>query len=163
MHQRRVEVKKLKSKPFFQRGLTIVVIGAMLGLAACVTTPTGETRLSPEGQVALETAAKIAVRHLVSDSPRGAEKAQNVRAIVVRLQNVLTADSTLGALKNEVSAEIEKLGLSDVDRMDAQDLLELFAAALEARLGPDALKSEGLVKVSEFLAIVVAALPPPGP
>ena len=129
-----------------------------VALAGCVTTPTG-SQLTPEGQLALETSARIAVRHLVADSPRGLEKAQNIRAIVARLQGVLTAESTLAALKGEVKAEIAKLNLSPVDLADANDLLDLFAVALEARLGPDALNSQGVVKVSEFLSVVLAALP----
>lgn len=125
----------------------------------CAVQPDGSSKLTPEGQIALETSAKIAVRHLISDSPRGAQKAANVRAIVVRLQGVLTAESTLGALKDEVKVEIAKLNLSPVDLADANDLLDLFAVSLEARLGPDALKSEGVVRVSEFLVVILAALP----
>lgn len=140
------------------RKIAIYLI-AVLSLTGCVTTPDGNSRLSPEGQIALETSAKIAVRHLIADSPRGAAKAANVRAIVVRLQGVLTAESTLGALKDEVKVEIGKLNLSPVDMADANDLLDLFAAALEARLGPDAINTQGLVKVSEFLSVVLAALP----
>lgn len=140
------------------RKVIFLLVSAILSVG-CTTLPDGSTGLSPEGQIALETSVKIAVRHLVADSPRGAEKAANVRAIAARLQVVLTADSTLGALKDEVKAELGKLNLSPVDIADANDLLELFAAALEARLGPDALKSEGAVKVSQFLALVLSALP----
>lgn len=135
-----------------------LLVSAILTVG-CTTMPDGSTGLSPEGQIALETSVKIAVRHLVADSPRGAVKAANVRAIVVRLQGVLTADSTLGALRDEVKVEIGKLNLSPVDLADANDLLDLFAAALEARLGQDALKSEGVVKVSQFLELVISALP----
>lgn len=135
-----------------------LLVSAILTVG-CTTFPDGSTGLTPDGQIALETSVKIAVRHLVADSPRGAVKAANVRAIVVRLQGVLTAESTLGALKDEVKVEIAKLSLSPVDLADANDLLDLFAAALEARLGPDAINTQGLVKVSEFLSVVLAALP----
>lgn len=135
-----------------------LLVSAILTVG-CTTAPDGSSHLTPEGQIALETSAKIAVRHLIADSPRGAEKAANVRAIVVRLQGVLTAESTLGALKDEVKIEIAKLNLSPVDLADANDLLDLFAAALEGKLGPDALKSEGVVRVSEFLTVILAALP----
>jgi len=125
-------------------------------LCGCATTGGG---LSPEGQAALDVSVRIAVRHAIADSPRAAEKVANIRQVVARLQTVLTAESTLSALTAEVSAEVDKLGLSPIDRADAQDLLTLFAVALESRLGPDALQSAGLVRVSEFLDLVLAALP----
>lgn len=140
------------------RKLIIAAIAA-IALTGCVTNPDGGSSLSPEGEAALAVSVRIAVRHAVADSPRAAAKAQNIRSVVARLQNVLTAESTLAGLKAEVSAEIDKLGLPAVDRADAQDLLELFAVALEARLGPEALNAEGLVRISEFLSIVLAALP----
>lgn len=143
----------MKLKIYFLSLLTIMLLGG------CVTTPDGHTGLTPEGQAALDVSVRIAVRHAVADSPRALEKAANIRQVVARLQSVLTAESTLAALTAEVSAEVDKLGLSPLDRADAQDLLTLLSVALESRLGPDALKSEGLVKVSDFLAAVLAALP----
>lgn len=128
-------------------------------LSGCTTNPDGNHTLSPQGQIALETSVRIAVRHAVADSPRALEKARNIREVVARLQTVLTAESTLAALEVEVSAQIDKLGLSPVDNADAHDLLALFGAALEARLGPDALQAEGLVRVSSFLDLILAALP----
>lgn len=128
-------------------------------LTACASTP-GGNGLSPEGQLALETSVRIAVRHAVADSPRSAQKAANIRAIVVRLQSVTSAESTLAALRNEVSAELDKLNLSPLDRADADDLLTLLVVALESRLGPDALQAEGLVRVNDFLTLVLAAIPP---
>lgn len=129
-------------------------------LTACASTPGGGNGLSPEGQLALETSVRIAVRHAVADSPRSAAKAANIRAIVVRLQAVTSAESTLGALRNEVSAELDKLNLSPLDRADADDLLTLLVVALESRLGPDALQAEGLVRVNDFLTLVLQAIPP---
>lgn len=129
-----------------------------LFLSACVTTPTGKT-LTPEGQAALDVAVRIAVRHAVAESPRAAEKARNIRKIVARVQAVTSAESTLSALVTEVQAEIEELGLSPLDKADANDLLTLLAVSLESRLGPEGLNSAGLVKVNEFLVLVLAALP----
>lgn len=136
----------------------LLPILTLILLTGCVTTPTG-SGLSPEGQLALETSVRIAVRHAVADSPRAAEKAQNIRNIVVRLQSVTSAESTLGALRVEVNAELDKLNLSPIDRADADDLLTLLTVALESRLGPDALKSEGLVRVNDLLVLVLAAIP----
>lgn len=127
-------------------------------LTGCVSTPTG-SRLSPEGQLALETSVRIAVRHAVADSPRAAEKAANIRNIVARLQAITSAESTLAALEAEVSAEIDRLNLTPIDKADARDLLRLLTVALEARLGPNALNSEGLVRVNDFLSMILAALP----
>ncbi len=128
-------------------------------LAGCVTTPDGTRTLSPEGQIALETSVRIAVRHAIADSPRGAEKAQHIRVIVERLQAVTGATSTLAALKAVVNVELGRLNLSPMDMADAQDLLNLLAVALESRLGPDALQSAGMVKVNDFLVLVLAAIP----
>ena len=136
------------------------LIPLVLVLAGCTTNPDGSRAISPEGEAALSVSVRIAVRHAIADSPRAAEKAQNIREVVARLQAVITADSTLAGLQAEVSAQVDKLGLSPLDRADAQDLLTLFGAALEARLGPDALQSEGLVRVSAFLDLVLAAIPP---
>ena len=129
-------------------------------LCGCVTTTDGQSRLSPEGQIALETSVRIAVRHAIADSPRAQEKVQHIRAIVARVQAVTSAESTLAALKEEVKNEIGKLELSPLDKQDAMDLIELFAVALEARLGPDKIQAEGLVKINEFLGLILTALPP---
>src|ERR1043165_8764916 len=132
---------------------------AFLILAGCVTTPDGHSGLTPEGQLALETSVRIAVRHAVADSPRAAQKAANIRSIVARLQAVTSAESTLGALKSEVLIELDRLQLDPLDKADAVDLLNLLAVALEAKLGPTVLNSEGLVRVNDFLVLVLSALP----
>jgi hypothetical protein len=138
--------------------LLIVSLIAIV-ITGCASTPGTGSGLSPEGQAALDISVRIAVRHALADSPRALEKAQNIRAVVARLQTVLTSESTLSALTAEVSAQVDQLGLNPLDRADAQDLLTLLSVALESRLGPDALQSEGLVRVSAFLDLVLAALP----
>jgi hypothetical protein len=141
---------------------TIAAYVAFLILATgCATNPDGSNGLTPEGQIALETSVRIAVRHAVADSPRAAEKAANIRTIVARLQAVTSAESTLGALKDEVIVELDRLHLDPIDRADAVDLLNLLAVALEAKLGPDAINSAGLVRVNDFLVLVLSALPAP--
>jgi len=137
----------------------VAILCMLTFLSACVTTPDGQSRLSPEGQLAVETSIRIAVRHAIADSPRAAEKAAHIRAIVARVQAVTSAESTLAALRDEVKIEINKLELSPIDHQDANDLLDLFAVALEARLGPDAIQSEGLVCVNEFLTLLLQAIP----
>lgn len=146
-------------KTQIEKGLLLVLATVLFSVLGCQTTPTGGSELTPEGRTALDVSVRIAVRHALADSPRALEKAQNIRTVVTRLQSVITAESTLAALETEVSAEIDKLNLSPLDRADAQDLLRLFATALEARLGPDALNAQGLVRVNEFLLLVLVALP----
>jgi hypothetical protein len=136
-----------------------LILSFVLILAGCVTGPDGSSGLTPEGQLALQTSVRIAMRHAVADSPRAAEKAANIRAIVARLHAVASAESTLAALKAEVSAELDKLSLSPLERADAEDLLTLLSVALESRLGPDALQSAGLIKVREFLDLLLVAIP----
>ncbi len=128
-------------------GITALSVLAFI-LLACQSVPGTHTGLSPEGQAALDVSVRIAVRHAIADSPRAAQKIANIRQVVARLRVVLTAESTLSALTAEVSSEVDKLGLSPLDREDAKDLLTLLSVALESRLGPDALQAEGLVRVS---------------
>lgn len=136
-----------------------LLLSLVLVLAGCVNAPDGSSGLSPEGQLALQTSVRIALRHAVADSPRAAEKAANIRAIVARLHTVASAESTLAALRAEVSTEMDKLNLSPLERADAEDLLTLLSVALESRLGPDALQSAGLVKIREFLDLVLVSIP----
>lgn len=131
----------------------------LLILSACTTNPDGGQSLSPEGQAILETSTRIAVRHYVMDSPRAAERVQNLREIVAKLQQLTSAETTLGALKAVVVLEVERLNLEPLDKADAIDLLNLFAAALEARLGQDPLQATGLVRVNDFLSLVLEAIP----
>lgn len=131
----------------------------LLILAACTTNPDGSQSLTPEGQAILETSTRIAVRHYVADSPRAAERITNLREVVGKLQQLTSAETTLGALKAVVVLEVERLNLEAVDKADALDLLDLFAAALEARLGQEPLQATGLVKVNSFLTLVLEAIP----
>lgn len=138
--------------------ISVIILSLMI--SACQTTPSGGTALTPEGQQALEISVQIAVRHAIADSPRAAEKAARIRAIVVQVQAITTAASTLGALQAAVEVELDKLQLSPLDRADAEDLLKLLSLALEAKLGSGPLQSQGIVQLNEFLAIVLAAIPP---
>lgn len=128
-----------------------------LALFACSTTNNG-ANLSSEGQIALETSARIAVRHAL-DSPRAQEKMQHMRAIIVQVKSITTAESSFAALKDVVVAQIDKLSLAPIDKADALDLLNLFAAALEARLGSTQLDPQKLVQVNQFLDILLSLLP----
>lgn len=148
----------------FARAWMLVTLAAAALLTACVMTgcasnPAGGQELSATGKVALQEVTAIAVRRAVTASPRAAEKAQHIRAIAVRLQSV-TSVTTVSELKQLVSDEVDKLGLATVDRADAESLLNIFAALLTERLGTDELDAAALVKVNEFVSMIVAALPP---
>lgn len=136
-----------------------LVLPLLLILSACTTNPDGSRELTPEGQAILETSTRIAVRHYIADSPRAAERIQNIREVVAKLQQLTSAETTLGALKAVVVLEVERLNLAPLDKADALDLLDLFAAALEARLGQDPLQAAGLVRVNAFLDLVLQAIP----
>lgn len=136
---------------------------AALLLAGCVTTPDGGQQLTPEGQAMVETSLRIAMRHFVEDSPRASERLQNVREVVTRVLAVTTAETTVGALKGVVVSEIKRLHLSSLDEADALDLMELFAASLESRLGSDPIQAAGVIRVSELLNMVLGMLPAPAP
>lgn len=136
-----------------------ILLLSLLLLTACTTNPDGGQSLTPEGQAILETSTRIAVRHYVADSPRAAERVANLREVVAKLQELTSAETTLGALKAIVVLEVDRLQLEPLDKADALDLLNLFAAALESRLGQDPLQADGLVRVRDFLSLVLEAIP----
>ncbi len=131
----------------------------LLLLTGCATTPDGGKQLTPEGQAMVETSLRIAMRHFIADSPRASERLQNVREVVTRVLAVTNAESTLAALEDVVVAEIKRLKLSPLDEADALDLVALFSASLEARIGADPLKAEGVIQVREWLSMVLGMLP----
>lgn len=140
---------------------SLLLSAAISMLLGCATTPEGTVQLTNTQRVALQEVATIAVRRAVTDSPRAAERAANVRAIATELQTLTTA-TTIADLKTAVEKEVDKLGLKPIDRADAQSLINILGALLIDYLGQNQLDPRALVKVNEFLSMVVAALPPPG-
>lgn len=138
--------------------VTILYV-AFCSISGCVTTPEGGRELSATGKVALQEVTAIAVRRAIDDSPRAQEKAANIRAVAARLAAV-TDVTTIGELKLVVSAEVDALGLNPVDRADAQSLLNIFAALLADYIGKDEIDADALVRVNEFVSLILAALPP---
>ncbi len=130
-------------------------------LAGCASQPGGTVELSNTGRVALQELSAIAVRRAVTESPRAAERAANIRAVAVRLQ-ALTTVATVADLKTVVEQEVDRLGLNPIDRADAQSLINVLGALLLDYVGQNQLDARALVLVSEFLGMVVAALPPGG-
>ncbi len=138
--------------------LTVVVTSFVL-LAGCQSTPDGKQELSPVGEAALQTSVSIAVRHYVADSPKHAERAANIRKVVTQVRGFVTEESTLAALRGLVVAEIDRLRLSDLDKADALALVDLVAVALEAKLGDQVLNTEGSVRVTHYLDLILQAIP----
>lgn len=138
-----------------------LIFTAALFVAFCLLTACATNReLSPSGKVLLQEAASIAVRRALIDSPRRAEKAQNIRDIAARLQNV-TEQTTVSGLRAAVEQEIMKLNLEPIDHADAVSLLNICAALVADYIGRDELDADALVRVNEFIGYLVAALPPP--
>jgi hypothetical protein len=128
-------------------------------LCGCVATPDGKQELSPVGEAALQASVSIAVRHYIADSPKAATRAANIKKVVTQVRGFLNEESTLAALRGVVVEEIDRLGLSELDKDDAITLLDLVAVALEARLGDSALAGEGLIRVNHYLEMVLRAVP----
>jgi hypothetical protein len=131
----------------------IPVLGAIVLTLGCASNP-----VSPTTQIALQEVTAIAVRRAVADSPRAAEKIANIRAVAAQLAAV-TSITTVAELRTVVDAEVAKLGLNAVDAADAKSLLNILQALLTERIGTD-INADALVRVNEFVAMVVAALPP---
>lgn len=137
-------------------GLIVLACIAVLTIG-CASTQ-GSQHLSATGRVALQEVTAIAVRRAVTESPRSAEKARNIREIAVMLQES-TSFTTVAELRTAVDAEVAKLSLNPVDQADANSLLNIFEALLVERLGTNEIDSEALVRVNEFLGMIVSALP----
>lgn len=131
--------------------IAVIAFPVFASLPACSTAP------GPASRATIETTVRIAVRHAVADSPRATEKAANIRKVIAQAQAASDAATTLVGLESLLRAEVGKLELSPVDRADADDLISLLAVALESGYGDETL--DGFVQVSQFLDLVLRALP----
>lgn len=126
-------------------------------LAICLLPGCASNRpLTDEG---LALAVRITLRHAVAGSPRATEKAENIRAVVTRLQAIATTETTVSGLKAEVITYLDTLELTDLQRRDALDVLDYFSAVIEAQVGEETFDNARLVKVQEFLMLILAAIP----
>lgn len=140
------------ARPFVLVLLLAIAAPLVLMLPGCATN-------SPQTQLILETTTRMAVRRALAESDRAVEKAANIRAVAERLQGIVTAESTILGLRDEVLGEIDRLALNPLDRADAVDLVNLFAAILQENYGDDLAGDERVVKVRHFLDIVLSTLP----
>jgi hypothetical protein len=128
----------------------IVIAAALAVLSGCAS--------NPQQQVALDVATRIAIRHAL-DTPRAVEKARNIRKVALRVHELASSEVTVAVLATEIGKEIDAMSLTPLERADAKDLLQLLAALIEQQVGSGDLKPEGVVKVTEFADLIVAALP----
>ena len=143
------------ARPLMLALLLAIAVPVAAVLPGCATT-------SPQTKLILETTTRMAVRRAIAESPnptRALEKAANIRTVAERLKGVATSESTILGLRDEVLLEIARLDLAPLDRADAVDLVNLFAAILQEQYGDELSGDERLVKVREFLDIVLATLP----
>jgi hypothetical protein len=139
--------------------ILIVAVASFALLAGCVTTPDGNQELSPVGEAALQASVSIATRHFILDSPRQTQRAQNIKKVIGAIRGGVTADSTLAGLRLAVNREIAKLGADEADMGDVGNFLDVVDAVIESKIGEGELKAEGVVKVSDFLDLILRAVP----
>lgn len=131
--------------------MRFIILAALAALSGCASN-------SPQQQVAIDVATRIAVRHAL-DSPRSVEKARNIRRVAEQVKAAATQDATVATLIAVAETEIDKLDLSPIERADAKDLTLLMSALLEQRLGSGDVKPDFVVTVAEFADLVLGALP----
>lgn len=130
----------------------VTVLLALCLLSGCVSN-------RPLTNERLAMAVRITIRHAVADSSRATEKAENIRAVVTRLQAIATTETNVSGLKAEVIRYLDTLELTDLQRNDALDVLDYFSAVIEAQVGEETFDNIRLVKVQEFLMLILAAIP----
>lgn len=130
-------------------------------LAGCAANPdTGRRELTPVGRVALQEGLSIAVRQFVGTNEKGAQRAAKIRAYAGRLYGA-TSYTTVTDIRKAVDAELAKASMDPLERADWQSFLNIAEAVLREQIGRDEIDSEALVRVNDYLAMIVAALPPP--
>lgn len=131
--------------------MRLIILAAIAALSGCASN-------SPQAQIGIDVATRIAVRHAL-DSPRSVEKARNIRHVVEQVKAASTQEATAATLVAVAEAEIDKLDLSPIERADAKDLTLLMSALLEQRLGSGDVKPDFVVTVGEFADLILGALP----
>lgn len=139
--------------------LLAIALGSAFLLTGCVTTPDGRHELSATGKASLAVLAGELTDRYLAESPDRARSVSNIRNVAVRLQAVTDA-VTVTDLRARLDAEVAKLGLSNLDRRSVNRFLPLLEALLRDYIGRDELDSQALVRVNEFLNLILLALPP---
>lgn len=147
----------------FATPLLLVLLAALcvgvLGISGCASNPNTERRISPIGRLALQEAANIAMRRYLAETPRAAQRAENIRTIAARLQ-ASTSFTSVTELRATVDREVSKLALSPLDLADARSFLNILDVALRDQIENDLIDSDAMVRVNDFLLTVLAVIPP---
>lgn len=139
--------------------LASAIVATVL-LAGCKVNPdTGQSEISETGKATLAVLAGELTDRYLAESPDRARSIANIRGIAVRLQAV-TDVVTITDLRARLDVEVAKLNLSDLDRRSVNRFLPLLEAVLRDYIGRDELDSKALVRVNEFLNLILLALPP---
>ncbi len=131
----------------------------VLGISGCASNPNTERRISPIGRLALQEAANISMRRYLAETPRAAQRAENIRTIAARLQ-ASTSFTSVTELRATVDREVSKLALSPLDLADARSFLNILEVALRDQIENDLIDSDATVRVNDFLLTVLAVIPP---
>lgn len=133
---------------------------ALTSLSGCKVNPdTGEKELTATGKAGIAVLAGELADRYVAESTDRARSIANIRDIATRLQNVTDVVSVTD-LRARIDTEVAKLNLSDVDRRSVNRFLPLLQAMLTDYIGSDRIDSKQLVRVNEFLRLILLALPP---
>lgn len=135
----------------------LLVLPVLLILSACATNPDGSRDLTNTGKVALQEVAAIAVSRHIRESPRAAERAQKIRAVLAEIQDMPDV-TTVAGLRQVVQARIDALS-DPFDRQDFTRLLNILSAVLLDYVGDGQLDAKAVVRVKDFLEYVAAAIP----
>lgn len=145
-------------RPLVLALLLAIAVPTMLALSGCATNPDGSRELTNTGKIALQEVAAIAVSRHVRESPRAAERAQKIRAVLADLQD-LPDVATVSGLRQVVQARIDERVSDPYDRQDFTRLLNILNAVLLDYVGDGQLDAQGIVRVRDFLGYVAAAIP----
>lgn len=130
----------------------------LTALTACATNPDGSRQLTETGKVALQEVASIVIERHLRESPKAAEHAEKIRAVLTNIAQ-LPDVTTVSGLRQIVQARIDERVTDSYDRQDYTRLLNILSAVLNDYVGSGQLDAGARVKVTEFLGYVAAAIP----
>jgi hypothetical protein len=128
----------------------------------CVTTLlfACETFRTNESLFHLATDAAVVKFIENSSAEKKQSRKEHIRSIALAVKGASAGDTSVsvGLLRQQVNVQIDKLGLSPTDRFLANELVEVLATELQARLGPDILNSDQKVQVSKVMDWIIQAV-----
>ena len=131
----------------------IAVLALSLVLSGCAT----NGGLSEGGKAALREVAVIGMNRYLREHADTA-KVERIRTVLLELQ-ALPDITTVDGLKAAVQLRIDPKVGDPQERQEFTSLLQILSPLLEQYVGKGDLAPEQVVKVRDFLAYLVAALP----